>query len=102
MNNISDNISPEKVAKNPLESNSTTTSEYFTDANLLTRVPLSVLYLTALYTALIVIGFSLVADNSKNAKTNSEDQNKLSKTFNFLWSELLPSRNFWLLFLTRY
>ena len=85
-----------------MECNCSTSSEYFTDANLLSLVPQSMLYLAAVYTTMIVLGLYLVKEKPKNEEHHMpEDQEKLSKTFHFLWYELFQSRDFWFLFMTR-
>ena len=60
------------------------------------------LYLSAVFAILLIIGLSLVAEKPENTQKIGEDKEKLSKTFYFLWSELFQSRDFWFLFMTRY
>ena len=85
-----------------MDCNSTKTEEYFTDASLLARIPQAMFYLAAVYAALILIGFLMITEKPK---TKDDEKPKLSskliKTFQFLCTKILNTRDFWFLFLSR-
>ena len=98
----SGNINPEQVLIQFMDCNSSKTFKYFTDAGLLERIPQAMLYLAAVYTVLIVIGLLMITEKPK---TNDDKQPSLSskfiKNFQFLYTKILNTRDFWLLFLSR-
>ena len=85
-----------------MDCNSTKTGEYFTDAALLERIPQAMFYLAAVYAALILIGLLMITEKPK---TKDDEKPKLSskliKTFQFLCTKILNTRDFWFLFLSR-
>ena len=98
----SGNINPEQVSSHSLDCNCTKIFEFFTDAALLVRIPQSMLHLSALYAGLIGIGLLMITEKPR---FKDDDKPKLSskliKTFQFLYSNILNTRDFWFLFLSR-
>ena len=85
-----------------MDCNSTKTGEYFTDAALLARIPQSMLYLAAVYAALIVTGLLMITEKPKTKDyENPKLASKFIKTLQFLCTKILNTRNFWFLFLSR-
>ena len=99
----SGNINPEQVLIQTMDCNSTKTGEYFTDAYLLERIPQAMFYLAAVYAALILIGLLMITENPKiKDEEKPKLSSKLIKTFQFLCTKILNTRDFWFLFLSRY
>ena len=83
--------------------NGSSSGSYFTSPEVLSKVPNSLLYLTAIYTSLLVIGFILCNEKeSASSKGGKQSIDNLKASFSYLVKVGLKSFNFYVLFFTRY
>ena len=97
-----DNVPPVVVSLNNI--NSTQTSSYFTDENVLGNVPWLMLYLAGMYAVLLNIGFILTvgapkSESEKNMETRVST--RLKNIVEYFWTDISGSHNFYLLWMTR-
>jgi len=86
--------------------NDLTTSSYFTDPNVLDRIPRVFLYMGFIYAAIFVVGLILCVGKpeDKSEDTTMEDSavKRLKAAWKFMYQEASRTQNFYLLFLARF
>ena len=71
-------INPDNVSPVSDSSNSSSASSYFTDPAVLARVPASMLYLAAIYAAVLSIGLLLTSEPPQEVEEEEESSKQVS------------------------
>jgi len=85
-------------------SSNNSNSSYFTSKDVLDNVPTALLYLSAVYTSLLFLGFILTVEKIEDGASNMKQDlcSRLRDSFSYLFSKTFTRLDFYLLLLTRF
>ena len=93
-------VNPQNI---PPETGQNSTVAYFTDQGVLNNVPQALLYMSAIYTVVFIVGVCLAAE--KPAEKDAEDvilKQRLLNALKYFKEETLTRRDFYLLWVARF
>ena len=101
----SDNIAPVPVQSSE-NSSLASSSSYFMDETVLNNVPKSLLYLSAIFGSIFMVGIYLVVEDPKTSAKKDDEQQKLLQRLKSAWiyiyKDVSRKLDFYLLWLTRF
>ena len=93
-------VNPKNI---PPETAENSTVAYFTDQDVLTNVPPALLYMSAIYTAVFIIGVCLAVERPSEKKNEDiELKQRLFNAMKYFKEETLTRRDFYLLWVARF
>ena len=103
-------VNPDNIAPVPVQSSENSSlassSSYFMDETVLNNVPKSLLYLSAIFGSIFIVGIYLVVEDSKtNAKKEDEQPKllpRLKSAWIYIYKDVSRKLDFYLLWLTRF
>ena len=96
-------VNPSNIAPGSNTTQSSTSSSYFTERSVLANAPPALLYLAAIYLGLLSIGILMTKEKPSAAdKENPRLKERVRAALGYLVSQVLGSKDFWLLWASRY